>query len=219
MEFHEPMTLLTDYALGLLSGILAIRMANRGIEATRVYWTAALAASAAAAILGGTYHGFLPWLPSLSSNVLWKATLWSIGCASYCVVIATIRIHLVAQWQKVFQAAAFVKLALFTVIIFWEDAFLIAIIDYSIAFGLALVLHWKAWIRKQNQAARWITCGILVSFSGAGIQALGLAPHQNFNHNDLYHVIQMIGTWMLYRGASQTRLPEYSTHPSNMHVL
>jgi hypothetical protein len=40
-----------------------------------------------------------------------------------------------------------------------------------------------------------------VSLLAAGIQASGFAPHPRFNHNDLYHLIQIGAMLLLYSGA------------------
>lgn len=79
--------------------------------------------------------------------------------------------------------------------------YLVAIVDYSVAFGFVLAAHAWAWYRTRDPSAGWIVSAVLVSFLAAGIQAAGLAPHPQFNHNDLYHVVQMMGMWLLYRGA------------------
>ncbi len=47
---------------------------------------------------------------------------------------------------------------------------------------------------------RWTAAGVAVSFAAAAVQQSGLALHRHFNHNDLYHVIQMGGLYLLYRG-------------------
>jgi hypothetical protein len=47
--------------------------------------------------------------------------------------------------------------------------------------------------------------GVMVSFAAAGVQQSGFALHQHFNHNDLYHVIQMAGVYLLYRGGRLLR--------------
>ena len=197
------MTLATDYALGLLAASLSIRMRRRGAASGRSYWVAALAAAAAAALLGGTYHGFLPWLDTRIATVLWKATLLSIGCAAYGASMATIRIHLSEPARRVCRIVAAVQLALYSVGAMLTDAFLLAIVNYSIAFGFVLAVHARAWLRWRDLPAAWVIAGVGVSFLAAGIQAAGIAPHPHFNHNDLYHVVQMVGTWMLYRGASR----------------
>jgi hypothetical protein len=45
--------------------------------------------------------------------------------------------------------------------------------------------------------------GILVSLGGAGIQASGFSIHKYFNHNDLFHVIQMIGYLLMFQGGME----------------
>ena len=48
-----------------------------------------------------------------------------------------------------------------------------------------------------------VVAGVVVSFAGAGVQMSGFALHQHFNHNDLYHVIQMFGLWLFWKGARE----------------
>lgn len=207
MLLHEPMTLTTDYALGLLSGALAFRMLGRGPRAARRYWAGALAACAVAAFAGGTYHGFLPWLGRGTAAALWKTTLLAIGCAAYGVTVAAVRAHSGPRWRGPLQAAALLQLGAYGAVALARDEFLVAIIDYSVAFGFVLAVHAGKWLREGDTAARWVAAGVVTSFGGAAIQAAGFAPHPQFNHNDLYHVVQMAGTWMLYRGASRTAEP------------
>ena len=47
----------------------------------------------------------------------------------------------------------------------------------------------------------WLRKGILVSATGIALMVAKVSFHQHFNHNDLYHVIQMLGLWCFYRGA------------------
>jgi len=46
-----------------------------------------------------------------------------------------------------------------------------------------------------------VLASLATSVLGAGIQAAGLAPHPSFNHNDLFHVVQMGSLLLLARGA------------------
>ena len=66
------------------------------------------------------------------------------------------------------------------------------------------------------EASRWIWTGTLaalvvasqlVAILGAAIQALELAPHPAFNHNDLFHVVQMGAILLLVRGAREVLPP------------
>lgn len=47
----------------------------------------------------------------------------------------------------------------------------------------------------------WLRKGILVSAIGIALMVAKVSFHKHFNHNDIYHVIQMVGLWCFYRGA------------------
>ena len=138
------------------------------------------------------------------SGPLWTLVLMSIGCAAFFATVATARAHLPSRWRRPVEILAGVQLAAYLFAATQTSDFIIAIVDYSVSFGFVLAVHGRAWLRTQDPAARWIVLGVLVSFLAAGIQAAGLAPHPHFNHNDLYHVVQMLGMWLLYRGAGET---------------
>ena len=44
-----------------------------------------------------------------------------------------------------------------------------------------------------------------VSIAAAAVQQSGVRLHQHFNHNDLMHVVQMGGVWLLYKGGARLR--------------
>ena len=198
------MTLLTDYALGTLCVFLGLRLVRSGPRASRAHWAAAFFGSAAAAFLGGTHHGFLLWLDDSVAALLWKATLLAIGLAAYCATVATAQSRLSSRWVRPVRVAASVKLCAYAAVVLSTDAVLTAILDYSVAFGFVVAVYGVAWIRRGDVAARWVVAGVLTSFVAAGIQAAGIAPHPHFNHNDLYHVVQMAGMWLLYQGACRS---------------
>lgn len=200
MNLHEPMTLLTDYALGALCVTLAIRMRGRGLPQSRSSWSQALLACAIAAFAGGTYHGFLPWMDASPAAALWRLTMLAIGWAAYAAVVASCRAHLPAR-QRVVIWIARLQFGIYALFAIASGAFIVAIIDYSVAFLFVLAVHFWAWRELGDRAALTVVCGVLVTFLAAGIQAAEIAPHEAFNHNDLYHVVQMAGTALLYRGA------------------
>ena len=53
----------------------------------------------------------------------------------------------------------------------------------------------------RKSGGRWLVRGIGVTLVGLGMQQSGWSPAEHFNHNDLYHVIQMAGLYCFYRGA------------------
>jgi uncharacterized membrane protein len=48
----------------------------------------------------------------------------------------------------------------------------------------------------------WLIVGVLLSLVAGIVQARRLALHRQFNHNDLYHVIQMGALYAFYRGGA-----------------
>jgi hypothetical protein len=54
---------------------------------------------------------------------------------------------------------------------------------------------------RRKAAHQWLKRGLYVTLVGVAIVALGWGPAEHFNHNDLYHVVQMAGLYCLYRGA------------------
>jgi hypothetical protein len=72
--------------------------------------------------------------------------------------------------------------------------FVFVIIDTGIAFAAVAALHLWRW----NAA---LLAGVAVSVAAGLVQASRFALHEHFNHNDLYHVIQIAAMALFYRGA------------------
>ena len=190
MTIHEPMTLATDYLLALACGGFSILLFRMKSAATG-WWSLAFAAAALAALVGGTYHGF----PALYPAVLWKTTLVAAGAASCAMVIGTAIGSRIAP--KFFFCFSVLKLVAYLAWIASHDDFIAVVVDSGSALLVVALLH----AMRRDAAWRWMVGGVAVAVVAAAVQALKLAPHPQFNHNDLYHVIQIAAMWLLYRGA------------------
>jgi peptidoglycan/LPS O-acetylase OafA/YrhL len=87
---------------------------------------------------------------------------------------------------------------------FWmatHDDFRYVIYDYAFTYLSISALQLHAGVTRSAMSAPWLVGGVLVSFLAAAIQVNGIALYHHFNHNDLYHVIQMGGMYLFYRGA------------------
>jgi hypothetical protein len=186
---NEPMTVVTDYLLGGIAAWLALLL-FRSAQTSRRLWALAFAALAAAAFLGGTWHGFL------QSNLLWKATTLSAGLASFGMVAGSSYAVFSGQLRAFILTAALAKLVVYSAWMLSHDAFLYVVIDTGIAFIVVAALHLWKWNGP-------ILAGVAVSIAGALVQASGFKLHEHFNHNDLYHVIQIAALALLYRGAKR----------------
>jgi hypothetical protein len=77
-----------------------------------------------------------------------------------------------------------------------HNNFLFVIADY----GATLLLIGIAQLVYRAPSTKWVLGGIAVSVIAALVQQSGFDLHRHFNHNDFYHVIQLVALWLLYRG-------------------
>ena len=163
-------------------------------------WSMAFYASAAAAFAGGTYHGFQLYLSPTAALLLWKITVYSVGLASLFLFAGALFASVDGAPRRILLVFAGLKFLLYAAWMAVHNDFRYVIYDYAPTLLFVLLLQTAAWWRRREESAPWIISGVVVSFAGAGVQASGFALHAHFNHNDLYHVIQMGAFWMLYRG-------------------
>jgi hypothetical protein len=183
---HEPMTVATDY----LMAISALAFGMRLLRSNRL-WALAFFCTAAASFFGGTYHGIAPQLAPIGQWMLWKATVFSVGFASFFLLSAR---------GRLLASIAVIKLVLYVSWMTAHDDFVWVIADYGTTLLLVGIEQTIAWIRERAASAPWVLGSILVSIVGAAVQQSGAQFHTHFNHNDLYHLIQIVALWLLYRG-------------------
>ena len=203
MRITEPMTMMTDYVMGALAFVLAMRIvgdAAAGRQLSGRLWAAALVMTAVAAFLGGTYHGFIQWMPGASGRAMWKATLLATGIGSACLLAAAVTAATAGALQRALLAVVVVKLLVYVWTIATKDQFALVIADYGTALLAVALAAWFIRPSGLTPAAWWITAGVAVAIVAGAIQWAHLAPHVHFNHNDLFHVVQMASLYLLYRG-------------------
>ena len=198
------MTLLTDLLLGGLGLALARALwreaRGAGRRAAR-WWVVALTAAGVAALAGGVWHGFHHLWSPLTGWLLWRLTVWSVGLGSCAMLLATFQARLLPPLRRALQLAAIAQFALYALWMLGHGDFLWVIADYAPALLVVAGLHAAAFWRDRLSADGWMVAGVMVSLAAAAVQALGVAPHPRFNHNDLYHVVQMAALFCFYRGA------------------
>lgn len=200
--------MITDYALAgvtLVFAVLLVHAARRRRQVSVWLWAAAFVATAIASLIGGTYHGFSLLLGDTGRAILWQGTVYSVGLASFLMLSGTILASVDRAVGKWLFGAAVMKLAVYAVWMVTHDDFVYVIYDYALAMVSVLALQVFAAHRRRDPSARWIIAGVLVSFGAAGIQLGGFKIHEHFNHNDLYHIVQMGAVYLLYKGARLLR--------------
>ncbi len=182
---NEPATVLTDYALAAVCAFLGVRLIGK----TNL-WALAYLALALAALLGGTWHGF--W----QSELLWKATTLIVGVASFGMVAGSALQTTRGPVLRTLVAFAAIKWALYTVWMIRHDDFIWVVVDTGVALVMVGALY--LWRFKG-----WMLAGVGISLLAGLAQASGIRLHEHFNHNDLYHVIQIAAMLAFYKGLKE----------------
>ncbi len=201
----RPAVSLTDYALALecTAFVLLLARLSASDGVLRRWFMVFFASITAASLLGGTMHGFFEYSTSPVRGFLWTATLLSILVTSFAtwVIAATLELEPPgSRWVQRFALAQVLVLSL--VVLLVSKQFLIAIVAYLPATVFLLVSFWLAYRRRRAAALGWGIVGLVLTFLGAAVQQLRVAVHPvYFDHNALYHVIQFVALWMIYRAA------------------
>jgi hypothetical protein len=181
----EPVTALTDYALAAVCFVLGAKLIGR----SRL-WGLAFLSLGIAALLGGTWHGF--W----QSDLLWKATTLSVGVASFGMVAGSAQQASGGTLRRLLLILASAKLVLYCAWMLAHDDFIWVVADTASALAIVGALYlWRF--------NGWMLAGVAVSALAGAVQASGFALHAHFNHNDLYHVVQVGAMFLFYRGLKE----------------
>ena len=202
MTITEPATLITDYLLAAFTAALAWRLLKQfrttGVR-SKYWWAAAFAASALASFTGGTVHGFSAVLSRSITLALWIVAMESLVVAAYCVI----RAALPAMGTAVSLTIA-AGYGAYGVWLASNPRFVFAIAAYACALAILAVVSLQTWT-SNAPASRLFAGGIAISVVAAAIQQGRVSPHEYFNHNDLYHVVQAAGLWVLCLGGLGSR--------------
>jgi hypothetical protein len=205
MELTRPAVSLTDFALAIECAMFMVLLSRRpASDSTLRRWFVLFFGSVAvASLLGGTMHGFYEYSTSPIRTVLWTGTLLSILVTSYtawsiaAVMQLNARLGRMVQW---FAAAQMVVLTV--VVLFVTQQFLIAIVAYLPATIFLFGAFILAYRRRRDPALASGVAGLALVFVGAAVQQLGFVLHPVYlDHNTLYHIIQGVALWLLYRAA------------------
>lgn len=209
---HEPDVVLTDFALALECAVLVWLLLRRppGVLRRRFIWF--FIALGVAAFLGAISHGFFPhqfapWYDpdTVVEELIWRGTMAAIGIAALSGWAAASRIAGFSRRTQTVLIA--VGVSLFATYILWivfiSDEFRYAIIYYTpaaIFLWIAFIVEWR---RDRGRELMFGMLGMALTFVAAGIQQAEIGLHPTyFNYNALYHLVQGVGLYFIYRAAA-----------------
>ena len=205
----EPATSLTDLILAGQTFFYAnrLRKSQGRTEKSAALWSLAIAAAGVAALAGALTHALhedsrLQWVIVVRSAA-WKIVGLATAAASGFLLASSIVGAIPSGRRAPYLVATVIKAAVFAAAALITGNFLFTILDYATSMLAVLAFQLRNW--KTSAAAPWLTGGIVVSFIAAAIQRSHIGLHRRFNHNDLYHVVQMGAFHLLYLGANRQR--------------
>ena len=202
----EPMTMITDFALGAVSAGLGWRLYRSAQEErARKCWGLAFGALAVSALLGGLHHGFAAVMTQATFAIGWKVTVFAIGVFSFGMMAGSVLAATRGAVRTGLLAFAGAQLAVYTAWMLAHDEFRYVVLDTAIAMATLLLLHGWSAVSRRDEASYWALAGIAVSAAAAAAQSFQIALHEYFNHNDLYHVIQIAAMALFFKGGKLLR--------------
>lgn len=205
----EPVTTITDLILAgesFLLGHLLFWNDSRNFVRS---WALGFLFLGFAALFGAIAHGAAPYMENIPSLLLtWPATIFAIVTTSLFLHVAWIE-EFSTSYKKILLIFVGIVSVFFYLHIFGflniltptgNLTFMVAILSYAPAILLQLILNLARYAKTRRLGYSLMCNGILLSILGTLIQVFKIAPHENFNHNDLYHVIQMASLFILYKG-------------------
>jgi len=200
LRITEPATMLTDFAIAVVCTAFASAVTPFAQWGARDLWALSFAATAAAAVVGGVVHGFALHLDPATKQRLWKVTQYLMGITGLAILAAAVVAFTGPRVRPWLLAAALAKFAAYVTTVSRRDDYSIVVLDYGASMLALAALAAVAWARTGAAAAPWLVAGVAVSAVAAAVQVRKIAPHPRFNHNDLYHVIQIVALYLFFRG-------------------
>ena len=155
-------------------------------------------ATAAASLAGGTVHGFFP-----DSRVLWRFVLIALGLVSAAAWAVGARLLFSERIAWLVTIAALVEFAVYSlVVVFVTDAFWVAIANYLPSTLFLIVAFFTSYRSGAGTPVAIGLYGLLLTLVAAAVQQARIALHPvYFNHNAVYHLVQAIALFLIFRAA------------------
>ncbi len=202
--FFEPMTAFTDLLITAFGVWFALELKDHyQLYFMNVHWYfgRAMWFVAFASLMGALYHGLGPHFSPRIQGFIWKLTLILVGLTSFSLVLGAF--HHVFPFHTIRYLRWFmgILLAIYFIVIFRDPRFFNAVLFYVPAMLFVLGVMIYSHFNYGQSGAVLVIYGILIAFVGAGVQMSGFDLHKHFNHNDIYHLIQIASLYFIFKGS------------------
>lgn len=197
----EPMTVLTDVLLAVAAVFGGVKIHGVSSAPVHFYFALSFFLIALGALAGATIHAIrhtplVSWVP-----LLWRITGIAVGTSVTAMLAATFYHLLPTDYADLLRWTVLGLSIIYAAWIWRDYRFHNVIVFYSIFMAFILGAMALNYVSTGSPGAKLIVVGILISFGAAAVQRSGFKLARHFNHNDIYHVIQLIGLYFVYKGA------------------
>jgi hypothetical protein len=212
MEFidipTEQATAVTDAILAVMAIAAAIYL-HKISQTDRwktTLWVWLFGLLGLASILGTIVHGFK--MSKMLQTFLWYPLYLSLGLLVALFTVAVVYdVWGEALARRLLPIMAVIGGGFFGITFVWPDSFLVFIIYEVLAMLFALGGYLCLAYRGRLDGSWLMATGILVTIIAAGIQtsnAISFTFIWSFDHNGVYHLVQMLGIILLVGGLRKT---------------
>ncbi len=201
----EQTTAATDVVMAIIALMVTIKVYQYGKDIDRkktMIWVWAFGLLTFASAVGSVAHGFQ--MSKLTNFILWQPLNLALGIAIGLFAAGVVYDYKNFSLPKTLIPILLVgAIAFFTVTVILPNAFIVFIIYEAIAMIYALVVYTMLASRGKVKGAGLMATGILVTIIAAAIQAIETIKATiiyEFDHNGIFHIVQMIGLLILLKG-------------------
>ena len=197
---YEPTTSITDYIIGLMGLYFGYQTLQVQSSIFHLLWAISFFSLGIGGFLGGTRHGLGPRLPAILNAMIWRAALLFVMLTAVLITASVSTFFIDRAWHYSILVFCILLFIYCLIRIKRSDSFR-QVVNFNLPlmiisfFGFTIVFFIVGYT-----GALFILIGLIVSLVAARVQASGVTLHKHFNHNDLFHVIQMFGMILMYRG-------------------
>ena len=201
----EQTTAFTDLLLFFLAATSAILVTQKGrrTEARKaLIWTWVFILLAIAALFGAVAHGF-----KMSENtnwLLWQPLNLALGLSvSLFAAGALLDLGNGSMPRSRVVILVVLGIVFYALTLMIPGSFLVFILYEAVIMLFALTVYIILAMRRKLTGAWWMVAGILISIIAAAIQSSGTVRLNlvwSFDHNGIFHLVQMVGIVVLLNG-------------------
>lgn len=204
----EQTTAVTDLILAIISVVAAFRIYKLGKqshpEKTRI-WFSVFILLTIAAFFGFMAHGFK--MPERTNYLLWQPLNLALGLSVSMFAAGALHDLLNDRMHRLtIPLLLALGVIFYFITVFIPGSFLIFIIYEAVVMLFALGVYVILAMRKSIPGAHWMVAGILITIIAAVVQATGSAHLTliwEFDFNGLFHLIQMVGIFVIFAGLKE----------------